>query len=169
MYIRVEEQSVSEARKDFTKSLRRLASTEGGELVILVHRHGVPVGGILPAQVLAKWLSDQARASQAAFAQLVQRLSEVHAEEGPDDDEQRDETIREPGRDDGKRTVNTNLNLPEGWCSPEAYAHQFLAEGISPEGVFEGLKTNYAPYGLTKEEAAEIVVRIAKEQGIEVG
>ena len=146
MYTKVEEQSVTEARRDFTKSLKRLASSEDGELAILVHRHGVPVGGILPPQALAKWLSEQARASQGSFAKLAQRLSEA-----------RDETSE----------AETSLNLPKGWSTPEAYSRKHFAEGHSAKAIFEGLKEHYGEQGLTIKEAARIVGDIAKEQGIE--
>jgi len=55
------EQSVTEARRDFTKNLKMVAADDAQETVVLVRNRGEPVAGIISAAELSKYFSWKAK------------------------------------------------------------------------------------------------------------
>ncbi len=67
------EQTVTEARQSFTKTLRELAGDDEKETVVLVRKRGEPVAGIVSYRELARyaqWRVDQIRRHAGESGQL---------------------------------------------------------------------------------------------------
>ncbi len=126
------EQTVTEARQSFTKTLRELAGDDEKETVVLVRKRGEPVAGIISYRELARyaqWRVDQIRRHAGESGQLSEQAI--------------------PENDAGE--------LPKGWPTPEKYARRWIADGCSQERTVEGLVENYGPHGVTLEDAERIV------------
>ncbi len=159
----IREQNVTEARQSFTSTLKEMASIEEKELIVVVRRHGELVGAIISSRELqrySRWLSEQASDQEDSSDEDTQPLQEVTEDREPSSEQEETEALQ---------ATEASLNLPEGWSSPADYVRQCFAKGHKPEVVLKWLEQQYAPYGLTPEEAAQIVVGIAEEQGIEIG
>ena len=149
-------QSVSEARRVFTATLKTMAANEHHGMVVLVRKRGVPVAGILSARELERYHQWRDQRPRNGTCRLDGE-GRAH-NETPE---------RQPGSNrDEERPPPSDIShrLPAGWPTPDEYVQQHLGDGHSPESVFEGLTAGYGDYGLTRGDAARLVLSVAGKE-----
>ncbi len=147
-------QSVSEARRVFTATVKAMAASGDEELVVLVRKRGKPVAGILSARELGRfysWRAEQARAQNDS------------GDESAVSRESREETAAEQEKD-CEVPHSAEGTQPDNLPPPENYARRWLSQGNTPEMVLEWLVLLYGESGLTRETATQIVESIARER-----
>ncbi len=150
------EQSVSDARRIFTATLKQMAASGDEELVVLVRKRGKPVAGILSARELGRFYSWRAEQTGA---------QNDSGDESAVSRESCEEPVAEQERDpEASQSGEGTVTLPEDWYLPEEYVRRCFSEGHTPETALKWLVQQYAEFGLTPEAAVQIVEDILKQK-----